>query len=177
MRLKTRREVARLAAEGLGPEDIAARLGCRPASVARVLEGLDRPGVAHVEEDPRPAAGSPSLSDVASGTRQSLLDSAKNLREHVTQVGERLKRLLAEDNAPASAVQATAVTLGIILDKQAAVLHQLRALESEAAESIEMAFTIIEEFPDGTRRVLGQPPELERLGVVGFRVPDPRDGN
>lgn len=52
------------------------------------------------------------------------------------------------------------VTRAILVDKMREVGRQLRELESEAADSLEIAFTIVVEYPDGRREVVGEPPEL-----------------
>lgn len=187
MRKSKLHRVRELAASGWTTRQIAEELDVRERSIRAALrdsgQSVPEPSASSEPSPSRPPPPLPpdlrkSLAGAARATRESLLMSVETLAAHLRWLDSLMERAVGlrsdgtvdSECAEWGHIKELSIARAVTVDKQAEVLRQLRALESESAESIEMAFTIVEELPDGTRRVVGQAPELAAALPPGIEV-------
>ena len=96
-----------------------------------------------------------SLGVLSRDVRESLADTTTELDWQVKQIQAVLRHQLVLPTVDFRMIQSMEISQGILVDKQQAVLRQLRDLEQAVDEELEAAFVIYEVGPRGGRRRVG----------------------
>ena len=101
------------------------------------------------------------ITEIAKKTREALFKASSSLSVQVEQIAEKISSELGDKKQTSSQSLVQLLTSqGIAVDKLFALLKNLRNMESEMGNDLEASFIIIEEYKDGSRRIVASALEL-----------------
>lgn len=152
--------------DGVDYEVIAEELNVSTKTVQRIAsEGITTgPPQPKIKSKSRKKSKK-TLGDISLETRESLMRTSDDLARHADSIDQILTNVIQEKPGNTQSIKNLLISLGVVIDKQKEVMKSLRELEAVSSEDLEAAFVIIRENADGTREVIGNPPELPALNV------------